>query len=55
VDSRLQRAADVALRSAVLEYDRRHGWRGAMSLPHETTKSPPLVKTDGGKTNIAVV
>jgi penicillin-binding protein 1A len=29
VDSRLQRAADVALRSAILEYDRRHGWRGA--------------------------
>ncbi len=29
IDSRLQRAADVALRSAVLEYDRRHGWRGA--------------------------
>jgi penicillin-binding protein 1A len=29
VDSRLQRAADVALRSAVIEYDRRHGWRGA--------------------------
>ncbi len=29
VDSRLQRAADIALRSAVLEYDRRHGWRGA--------------------------
>ncbi|HEU0225440.1 MAG TPA: PBP1A family penicillin-binding protein [Steroidobacteraceae bacterium] len=28
VDSRLQRAADVALRSAVLEYDRRHGFRG---------------------------
>ncbi len=28
VDSRLQRAADVALRSTVLEYDRRHGWRG---------------------------
>ena len=28
VDSRLQRAADIALRSAVLEYDRRHGWRG---------------------------
>jgi penicillin-binding protein 1A len=28
VDSRLQHAADVALRSAVLEYDRRHGWRG---------------------------
>jgi penicillin-binding protein 1A len=30
VDSRLQRAADIALRSAVLEYDRRHGWRGAV-------------------------
>lgn len=28
VDSRLQRAADVALRSALLEYDRRHGYRG---------------------------
>lgn len=36
VDSRLQRAADVALRSAVLEYDRRHGYRGVAgkaSLP----------------------
>ncbi len=28
VDSRLQRAADIALRSALLEYDRRHGYRG---------------------------
>ena len=28
IDSRLQRAADIALRSAVLEYDRRHGYRG---------------------------
>jgi len=28
IDGRLQRAADVALRSAVLEYDRRAGWRG---------------------------
>ncbi len=36
VDSRLQRAADVALRSAVLEYDRRHGWRGRSGrLPFE--------------------
>ncbi len=36
IDSRLQRAADVALRSAVLEYDRRHGYRGVAgkaSLP----------------------
>jgi penicillin-binding protein 1A len=28
IDSRMQRTADVALRSAVLEYDRRHGYRG---------------------------
>ncbi len=38
IDSRLQRAADVALRSAVLEYDRRHGYRGRiarLSLPAE--------------------
>jgi len=29
VDSRLQRTADWAVRAALLEYDRRHGWRGA--------------------------
>ncbi len=29
VDSRLQIAATVALRTGLLEYDRRHGWRGA--------------------------
>jgi penicillin-binding protein 1A len=29
VDSRLQAAATVALRTGLLEYDRRHGWRGA--------------------------
>ncbi len=29
VDSRMQAAADLALRRALLEYDRRHGWRGA--------------------------
>ncbi len=38
VDSRLQRAADVALRSAVLEYDRRHGWRGAAGHVNVTTQ-----------------
>jgi penicillin-binding protein 1A len=31
VDARLQRAADVALRSTLLEYDRRHGWRGPVA------------------------
>src|SRR6202012_2403315 len=29
IDSRLQSAATVALRTGLLEYDRRHGWRGA--------------------------
>ncbi len=29
LDSRLQAAATVALRTGLLEYDRRHGWRGA--------------------------
>jgi penicillin-binding protein 1A len=31
IDSRLQRAAEVALRSAVIEYDRRHGYRGPVA------------------------
>ncbi len=30
VDSRLQRSADWSLRATLLEYDRRHGWRGAV-------------------------
>jgi penicillin-binding protein 1A len=29
IDSRLEAAATVALRTGLLEYDRRHGWRGA--------------------------
>jgi penicillin-binding protein 1A len=29
IDSHLQAAATVALRTGLLEYDRRHGWRGA--------------------------
>ena len=29
IDSRLQAAATVALRTGLLEYDRRHGYRGA--------------------------
>jgi penicillin-binding protein 1A len=42
VDSRLQRAADVALRSAVLEYDRRHGYRG----PAGKVELPPVEGPD---------
>ncbi len=29
IDTRLEEAATVALRTGLLEYDRRHGWRGA--------------------------
>jgi penicillin-binding protein 1A len=29
IDARLENAATVALRTGLLEYDRRHGWRGA--------------------------
>jgi penicillin-binding protein 1A len=31
IDSRLQRSADWAVRAALLEYDRRHGWRGPVA------------------------
>lgn len=38
IDSRLQRAADIALRAATLEYDQRHGYRG----PLGRTTLPPV-------------
>ena len=31
IDSHLQRSADWSLRATLLEYDRRHGWRGALA------------------------
>ncbi|MFM7067426.1 MAG: penicillin-binding protein 1A, partial [Gammaproteobacteria bacterium] len=37
IDARLQRAADVALRSTLLEYDRRHGWRGPVARGVQAT------------------
>jgi penicillin-binding protein 1A len=40
IDSRLEPAATVALRTGLLEYDRRHGWRGA-------TDKIDLSKVDG--------
>ncbi len=62
VDSRLQRAADVALRSAVLEYDRRHGWRGRSGrLPLEGETDDALARaleqypTVGGLQPAAIV
>ncbi len=42
LDSRMQVAADIALRSAVLEYDRRHGYRG----PAAQVELPPVEGPD---------
>ncbi len=41
IDSRLESAATIALRAGLLQYDRRHGWRGA-------TAKVDLDKTDSG-------
>lgn len=44
VDAGMQRAADVALRSTVLEYDRRHGFRGpAARLPAVAGAAPAAI------------
>ncbi len=46
VDSRLQQAADLALRQALLAYDRRHGWRGAEArLELDTTSASERLGT----------
>jgi penicillin-binding protein 1A len=39
IDSRLQSEATIALRTGLLEYDRRHGWRGATAKV-DLAKSP---------------
>jgi penicillin-binding protein 1A len=41
VDSRLQRAADRAVRDGLQAYDRRHGWRGAERRLDDATMSDP--------------
>jgi len=42
LDPRLQKAADKALRTGLIAYDRRHGWRGAFArLPAETPLDRP--------------
>jgi len=38
VDSRLQRSANWSLRAALLEYDHRHGWRGAVGHAREAPR-----------------
>jgi penicillin-binding protein 1A len=51
VDSRLQRAADWSLRAALLEYDRRHGWRGApghaAALPRDAAEATEMLAAFG--------
>jgi penicillin-binding protein 1A len=47
IDSRLQAAATVALRTGLLEYDRHHGWRGA-------TAKVDLSKTTAADLSIAL-
>jgi penicillin-binding protein 1A len=44
IDSRLEGAATVALRTGLLQYDRRHGWRGATAKvdPAKTTSARSL-------------
>ncbi len=44
IDSRLERAATVALRTGLLDYDRRHGWRGATAKldPSQLTSAEHL-------------
>jgi penicillin-binding protein 1A len=46
IDSRLQSAASVALRTGLLEYDRRHGYRGATATV-DLSKLPTTKDLDG--------
>lgn len=46
VDSRLQRAADNAVRNGLQAYDRRHGWRGAEHRLDEAVLSNPEAVTE---------
>jgi penicillin-binding protein 1A len=48
IDSRLQRSADWSLRAALLEYDRRHGYRGAAAhaqkLPTDARQAAQMLE-----------
>ena len=45
IDSRLERSATVALRTGLLQYDRRHGWRGATArVEPSKTASPAAIE-----------
>jgi penicillin-binding protein 1A len=47
IDSRLQRAADLALRTTLLEYDRRHGYRGPVARDQLAKVDPALPPGEG--------
>jgi penicillin-binding protein 1A len=47
IDSRLQRAADLALRTTLLEYDRRHGYRGPVARDQLGKVDPSLPPEEG--------
>ncbi len=47
VDSRLQRAADDALRGALIDYDERHGYRGALARVPAQTVAPGATGDSG--------
>jgi penicillin-binding protein 1A len=47
IDSRLQRAADLALRTTLLEYDRRHGYRGPAARDQLARIDPALPREEG--------
>ncbi len=48
IDSRLQQAASVSLRTALLEYDRRHGYRGPVASNVLDQLAPDLDASDRG-------
>lgn len=49
IDNRLQRAADNALRTALLEYDRRHGYRGAVATGQLERLDPGLPRAEAAQ------
>ncbi|MEM8547743.1 MAG: penicillin-binding transpeptidase domain-containing protein, partial [Pseudomonadota bacterium] len=44
IDSRMQRAANYAIRDGLLEYDRRHGFRGALTTVDLDTATDPDIE-----------
>jgi penicillin-binding protein 1A len=51
VDSRLQVAADAAARRAILEYERRHGYRGPLAHLDATALADPVARGEAFRQN----